>query len=62
LTDSNWVLPATPVAFVAERDRRRTALFAAGALLDVELLDHLAVGQGHWVSLRRLGLGFPPAG
>lgn len=31
----------------------------AGALLDVELLDHLVIGQGKWVSLRRLGLGFP---
>ena len=37
-------------------------LCRAGELLDVELLDHLIVGQGRWVSLRRLGLGFPAAG
>lgn len=34
-------------------------LTQAGALLDIELLDHLIIGQGRWVSLRRLGLGFP---
>lgn len=33
-------------------------LVKAGTLLDVELLDHLIVGQGRHVSLRRLGLGF----
>ena len=31
----------------------------AGRLLDVELLDHLIIGQGRWTSLRRLNLGFP---
>jgi DNA repair protein RadC len=36
-------------------------LVKAGELLDVELLDHLIVGRGRHVSLRRLGLGFPPA-
>lgn len=30
----------------------------AGKLLDVEVLDHLVVGQGRWVSLRERGLGF----
>ena len=34
-------------------------LARAGDLLDVELLDHLIIGQGRHVSLRRLGLGFP---
>ena len=34
-------------------------LARGGELLDVELLDHLIVGQGRHVSLRRLGLGFP---
>ena len=33
----------------------------AGALLDIELLDHLIIGQGRWISLKRLGLGFPKA-
>jgi len=42
---------AADVALTAELDR-------AGKLLDVELLDHLVIGQGRWVSLRRLGLGF----
>lgn len=31
---------------------------AAGELLDVELLDHLVIGRGRWVSLREQGLGF----
>jgi DNA repair protein RadC len=28
---------------------------AAGALLDITLLDHLVIGHGRWVSLRALG-------
>ncbi len=31
---------------------------AAGKLLDIKVLDHLIVGQGRHVSLKRLGLGF----
>ncbi len=31
----------------------------AGEMLDIDLLDHLIIGQGRWLSLRRLGLGFP---
>ena len=34
-------------------------IVAAGQLLDIELLDHLIIGQGRWLSLKRLGLGFP---
>jgi DNA repair protein RadC len=30
----------------------------AGALLDIEVLDHLIIGHGRHTSLRRLGLGF----
>ena len=30
-------------------------LAAAGRLLDIELLDHLVIGHGRWVSLRALG-------
>lgn len=33
-------------------------LVRAGELLDIEMLDHLIIGDGRWVSLRRLGLGF----
>ena len=36
-------------------------IVAAGQLLDIELLDHLIIGQGRWISLKRLGLGFPKA-
>jgi len=43
---------AADVALTAE-------LAKAGALLDVEVLDHLIIGHGRHVSLRRLGLGFP---
>jgi DNA repair protein RadC len=34
-------------------------IVAAGQLLAIELLDHLIIGQGRWLSLKRLGLGFP---
>jgi len=34
------------------------ALADAAKLLDIELLDHLVIGQGRWVSLRERGLGF----
>jgi DNA repair protein RadC len=30
----------------------------AGRLLDVDVLDHLVIGQGRWVSLREKRLGF----
>jgi DNA repair protein RadC len=33
-------------------------LVAAGKLLDIEVLDHLVVGQQRFVSLRERGLGF----
>ena len=33
-------------------------LVAAGRLLDIDLLDHLVIGHGAHVSLKRLGLGF----
>lgn len=37
-------------------DLRITAdLAQAGRLLDIELLDHLVIGHGRWVSLRSLG-------
>ncbi len=44
-------------------DLRITAeLVEAGRLLDIELVDHLVVGDGGWVSLRALGgLGPQPA-
>ncbi len=34
----------------------------AGKLLGVEVLDHLVIGQGRWVSLRERGLGFNGSG
>ena len=30
----------------------------AGKLLGIELLDHLVIGRGHWVSLQERGLCF----
>lgn len=33
-------------------------LIEAGELLDVDVLDHLVIGQGRWVSLREKRLGF----
>ncbi|MBC8508830.1 MAG: hypothetical protein H8D34_28570 [Chloroflexi bacterium] len=34
------------------------ALVEAGKLLDVQVLDHLVIGQGRFVSLKERGLGF----
>jgi DNA repair protein RadC len=34
------------------------AIVQAGKLLDVEVLDHVVIGQGKWVSLKERGLGF----
>lgn len=34
------------------------AITQAGKLLDVEVLDHLVIGQGKWVSMKERGLGF----
>ncbi|RIK47218.1 MAG: DNA repair protein, partial [Chloroflexi bacterium] len=34
-------------------------LARAAEILDITLLDHIIVGDGRWVSLKRLGLGFP---
>lgn len=33
-------------------------IVAAGKLLDVDILDHLVIGHGVWVSLKERGLGF----
>ena len=33
-------------------------IVSAGKLLDVEVLDHLVIGQGRFVSMRERGLGF----
>lgn len=34
------------------------AIVQAGKLLDIEVLDHLVIGLGRWVSLKERGLGF----
>jgi len=34
------------------------AIVQAGKLLDIELLDHVVIGHGKWVSLKERGLGF----
>lgn len=34
------------------------AIIQAGKLLDIDVLDHLVIGQGKWVSLKERGLGF----
>jgi DNA repair protein RadC len=33
----------------------------AGKLLDIDILDHLVIGRGRYVSMRERGLGFPSA-
>jgi DNA repair protein RadC len=34
------------------------AIVQAGKLLDMEVLDHMVIGLGKWVSLKERGLGF----
>lgn len=34
------------------------AIIQAGKLLDIDVLDHLVIGEGKWVSLKERGLGF----
>jgi DNA repair protein RadC len=34
------------------------AIVQAGKLLDVDVLDHIVIGRGRWVSLKERGLGF----
>ena len=39
--------------------RLTTELVRVGKMLDIDVLDHLILGRGRWVSLRSKGLGFP---
>ena len=34
------------------------AIIEAGALLEVDVLDHLVIGHGRWLSMREQRLGF----
>ncbi|HWQ05036.1 MAG TPA: JAB domain-containing protein [Longilinea sp.] len=34
------------------------SILQAGKLMDIELLDHLVIGQGRFVSMKEKGLGF----
>lgn len=34
------------------------AIVQAGKMLDIDVLDHLVIGRGKWVSLKERGLGF----
>jgi len=34
------------------------AIVQAGKLLDIDVLDHLVIGQGKWTSMKERGLGF----
>jgi DNA repair protein RadC len=35
-----------------------TEVIEAGKLLDIEVLDHVVIGYGQYVSMKRLGLAF----
>lgn len=35
------------------------SLIAAGKILDIQIIDHLIIGQSAWISLRDMHLGFP---
>jgi len=49
----NWILHINNDDVAVTR-----AIVQAGKLLDVEVLDHLVISQGKWVSLKERGLGF----
>ncbi|RPJ43835.1 MAG: hypothetical protein EHM21_10965, partial [Chloroflexi bacterium] len=34
------------------------SIVQAGKLLDIDVIDHLIIGQNRWVSLKERGLGF----
>jgi DNA repair protein RadC len=34
------------------------AIVQSGKLLDIDVLDHMIIGEGRWVSLKERGLGF----
>jgi hypothetical protein len=42
----------------AHDDGKEPSKVQAGKLQDVEVIDHLVIGQGKWVSLKERGLGF----
>ncbi len=48
--------PSGDPAPSAEDARITADLAAAGRLLDIELLDHVVIGDGRWVSLRGMGM------
>jgi hypothetical protein len=49
----NWILHINNDDVAVTR-----AILQAGKLLDIEVLDHLVIGQNKWVSLKERGLGF----
>ena len=57
LYDVSVLLPAAPAGEAQRPDW--LSLGGKRWAVDIDLLDHLIIGQGHWHSLRRLGLGFP---
>jgi DNA repair protein RadC len=50
---------ATAIVAVHNRPSGDPTPSSAGQLLDIEQLDHLIIGQGRWISLKRLGPGLP---
>jgi DNA repair protein RadC len=52
-SEVNWILHINNDDVAVTR-----AIVQAGKLLDVDVLDHLVIGQGRWVSLKERGLGF----
>ncbi|MBI4305968.1 MAG: hypothetical protein HY678_06570 [Chloroflexi bacterium] len=51
----NWPGLAGPRGF---RCAALRGLLNAGKHLDIEVRDHIVIGDGKWVSLREQGLGF----
>jgi DNA repair protein RadC len=50
---------ATPILHINTEDVSITRqIVEAGKLLDVDVLDHLIIGQQRYVSLKERGLGF----
>jgi DNA repair protein RadC len=51
--------PSGDVIHVSPEDIAVTrSLIQAGELMQIEVLDHLIIGQGRWISLREQRLGW----
>lgn len=58
---TEWLHPSGNPTPSPEDIKVTGQLYEAGRLLDIQLLDHVIIGDNQYTSLRSLGLGFPKA-